>query len=154
MCGFDRILHISEGGFGSVYKAIINDPTATGGDSHYVPLVVADIAQRTQRVFLLWKQMLEIMLRAAQGLAYLHELQALVLLKKGIGDNTHFVTALLRQQVTNSHFPFFMILSREYQKKRLCISGARRTRHHRNHIDVNIFGIVMYKIIAGLHTLK
>ncbi|KAF2532686.1 hypothetical protein F2Q70_00031407 [Brassica cretica] len=41
MCGFDRILHISEGGFGSVYKAIINDPTATGGDSHYVPLVVA-----------------------------------------------------------------------------------------------------------------
>ncbi|CAN6898373.1 unnamed protein product [Brassica oleracea var. botrytis] len=35
------ILQISEGGFGSVYKAIINDPTATGGDSHYVPLDVA-----------------------------------------------------------------------------------------------------------------
>ncbi|CAF2112266.1 BnaCnng45790D [Brassica napus] len=41
MCGFDRILQISEGGFGSVYKAIINDPTATGGDSHSVPLDVA-----------------------------------------------------------------------------------------------------------------
>ncbi|CAN6904804.1 unnamed protein product [Brassica oleracea] len=35
------ILQISEGGFGSVYKAIINDPTATGGDSHSVPLDVA-----------------------------------------------------------------------------------------------------------------
>ena len=41
MCGFDRILQISEGGFGSVYKAIINDPTATSGDSHSVPLDVA-----------------------------------------------------------------------------------------------------------------
>ncbi|KAF3592018.1 hypothetical protein DY000_02023442 [Brassica cretica] len=41
MCGFDRILQISEGGFRSVYKAIINDPTATGGDSHSVPLAVA-----------------------------------------------------------------------------------------------------------------
>ncbi|CAN6877679.1 unnamed protein product [Brassica oleracea] len=41
MCGFDRILQISECGFGSVYKAIINDPTATGGDSHFVPLAVA-----------------------------------------------------------------------------------------------------------------
>ncbi|WZZ39314.1 hypothetical protein YC2023_035573 [Brassica napus] len=60
--------------------------------------------------------------------------QALVWLKKGIGDNTHFVTT--------------------YRKKRLCISGVRRTRHHRNHIDVNIFGIVTYKIIAGLRTLK
>ena len=41
MCGFDRILQINEGGFGSVYKAIINYPTATGGDSHSVPLAVA-----------------------------------------------------------------------------------------------------------------
>ncbi|WZZ81984.1 hypothetical protein YC2023_102556 [Brassica napus] len=38
---YGKILQISEGGFGSVYKAIINDPTATGGDSHYVPLDVA-----------------------------------------------------------------------------------------------------------------
>ncbi|WZZ24043.1 hypothetical protein YC2023_007444 [Brassica napus] len=36
-----KILQISEGGFGSVYKAIINDPTATGEDSHSVPLAVA-----------------------------------------------------------------------------------------------------------------
>ncbi|CAF1991902.1 unnamed protein product [Brassica napus] len=41
-----------------------------------------------------------IMLRAAQGLAYLHELQALVLLKKGIGDNTHFVTARVPEETT------------------------------------------------------
>ncbi|WZZ43619.1 hypothetical protein YC2023_039878 [Brassica napus] len=80
--------------------------------------------------------------------------QALVWLKKGIRDNNHFVTALLLQQVTNSHFPFFMILSRDYRKKRLCISGVRRTHHDRNHIDVNIFGIVTYMIIAGLRTLK
>ncbi|WZZ02700.1 hypothetical protein YC2023_088621 [Brassica napus] len=73
MCGFDRILQISEGGFGSVYKAIINDPTATGGNSHSVPLVVAEATKS----FLIWKQSLEIMLRAAQGLAYLHELQVI-----------------------------------------------------------------------------
>ncbi|KAL0662136.1 hypothetical protein Bca4012_098973 [Brassica carinata] len=50
--------------------------------------------------FLLWKQRLEIMLRAAQGLAYLHELQALVWLTKGIGDNTHFVTARVPEETT------------------------------------------------------
>ncbi|KAL0652764.1 hypothetical protein Bca4012_095455 [Brassica carinata] len=43
---------------------------------------------------------LEIMLRAAQGLAYLLELQALVWLKKGIGDNTHFVTARVPEETT------------------------------------------------------
>ncbi|CAN6929069.1 unnamed protein product, partial [Brassica oleracea var. botrytis] len=87
MCGFDRILQISEGGFGSVYKAIINDPTATSGDSHSVPLALLGVVNDLNLVrllgycsedtksFLLWKQRLEIMLRAAQGLAYLHELQ-------------------------------------------------------------------------------
>lgn len=38
-CGFDRNLQISEGGFGSVYKATINN--STGGDSHSIPLTVA-----------------------------------------------------------------------------------------------------------------
>ncbi|CAN7126224.1 unnamed protein product, partial [Brassica rapa subsp. narinosa] len=131
MCGFDRILQISEGGFGSVYKAIINDPTATGGNSHSVPLaflikghkqwldlvIGRRYCSEDTKSFLIWKQRLEIMLRAAQGLAYLHELQRV-------------------PEETTMHL------------------GVRRTRHHKNHIDVNIFGIVTYMIIAGLRTLK
>lgn len=38
-CGFSRTLKIGEGGFGSVYKATIDNPS--GGDSHSLPLTVA-----------------------------------------------------------------------------------------------------------------
>jgi len=38
-CEFSRKLKIGEGGFGSVYKATINNPTV--GDSHSSPLTVA-----------------------------------------------------------------------------------------------------------------
>ncbi|CAH2078757.1 unnamed protein product [Thlaspi arvense] len=128
-CGFDRKLKIGEGGFGSVYKATIDNPT--GGDSHSPPLTVAVkklnrqslqghkqwlaevqllgvvnhpnvvkllgyCSEDTERLLvyelmsnlsledhlftrttttLPWKQRLEIMLGAAQGLAYLHEIQ-------------------------------------------------------------------------------
>lgn len=38
-CEFSRKLKIGEGGFGSVYKATVHNPT--GGDSHSLPLTVA-----------------------------------------------------------------------------------------------------------------
>ncbi|CAN6873066.1 unnamed protein product [Brassica oleracea] len=85
MCGFDRILQISEGGFGSVYKAIINDPTATSGDSHSVPLDVAFlikghkqwldlvIGRKDTKSFLLWKQRLEIMFLTNSYFPFFHD---------------------------------------------------------------------------------
>ncbi|XP_024005778.1 probable serine/threonine-protein kinase PBL20 [Eutrema salsugineum] len=211
-CGFDRILKIGEGGFGSVYKATIDNPT--GGDSHSPPLTVAVkklnrqsqqghkqwlaevqllgvvnhpnvvrllgyCAEDTERLLvyelmsnlsledhlftsrtatLSWKQRLEIMLGAAQGLAYLHEIQVIyrdfkssnVLLDDDFnpklsdfglaregpeGDNTHVTTARVG---TNGY------AAPEYVE----------TGHLRRQSDVYSFGVVLYEIITGRRTIE
>ncbi|KAK4742037.1 hypothetical protein SAY87_000038 [Trapa incisa] len=171
--GFRRSLLIGEGGFGSVYKGTLRPAEGRGN-----PLVVAIKKLHSRSVqgykewlsevqFLCvvnhpnlppipWKKRLEIILGAAQGLAYLHEgmevkvifrdfkpsnvlldedftakLSDFGMAREGpVGDHTHVTTRIVGT---------YGYAAPEYLK----------TGHLTIHSDIWPFGVVLYEILTG-----
>ncbi|KAG7542475.1 Protein kinase domain [Arabidopsis thaliana x Arabidopsis arenosa] len=211
-CEFSRKLKIGEGGFGSVYKATIDNPT--GGDPHSSPLTVAvkklnrqslqghkqwlaevhllgvvnhpnvvrllgycsedrerllvyelmsnrsleDHLFTRKTLTLSWKQRLEIMLGAAQGLAYLHEIQVIyrdfkssnVLLNEEFHPKlSDFGLAREGPEGDNTHVTTARIGTDGYAAPEYVTTG-----HLKTHCDVYSFGVVLYEIITGRRTLE
>ncbi|KAM7253907.1 hypothetical protein ACFE04_031589 [Oxalis oulophora] len=218
--GFNRMLKIGEGGFGSVYKATIFIPS-NNNNAHTHPLVVAikrlnqqglqghkeflaevqflgivnhpnlvkllgycceDDARGIQRLLvyeympnrslehhlfsrslptLPWKKRLEILLGAAEGLAYLHEeLEIKVIYRDFKAAN------ILLDENFNSKLSDFGLAREGPQGDRSHVSTAAvgtygyadpeyvKTGHLTIQSDVWSFGVVLYEIIAGRRTIE
>ncbi|KAL1200629.1 putative serine/threonine-protein kinase PBL20 [Cardamine amara subsp. amara] len=206
-CGFSRTLKIGEGGFGSVYKATIEN-------SHSPPLTVAvkklnrqslqghkqwlaevqllgvvnhpnvvrllgyclEDSERllvyelmsnrsledhlfTRRTLTLpWKQRLEIMLGAAQGLAYLHEIQVIyrdfkssnVLLDEDFNPKlSDFGLAREGPEGDNTHVSTARVGTDGYAAPEYVETG-----HLKTQCDVYSFGVVLYEIITGRRIIE
>ncbi|EOA16834.1 hypothetical protein CARUB_v10005055mg [Capsella rubella] len=109
-------------------------------------------------VTLSWKQRLEIMLGAAQGLAYLHEIQVIYRDFKSsnvlLNDDFHpklsdFGLAREGPEGDNTHVTTARVGTDGYAAPEYVATG-----HLRTHCDVYSFGVVLYEIITGRRTIE
>ncbi|CAG7897833.1 unnamed protein product [Brassica rapa] len=105
-----------------------------------------------------WKQRLEIMLGAAQGLAYLHEIQVIyrdfkssnVLLDDDFNPKlSDFGLAREGPEGDNTHVTTARVGTEGYAAPEYVETG-----HLRKHSDVYSFGVVLYEIITGRRTFE
>ncbi|CAH8387411.1 unnamed protein product [Eruca vesicaria subsp. sativa] len=105
-----------------------------------------------------WKQRLEIMLGAAQGLAYLHEIQVIyrdfkssnVLLDDDFNPKlSDFGLAREGPEGDNTHVTTARVGTDGYAAPEYVETG-----HLRKHSDVYSFGVVLYEIITGRRTIE
>ncbi|XP_010449579.1 PREDICTED: probable receptor-like protein kinase At5g47070 isoform X2 [Camelina sativa] len=105
-----------------------------------------------------WKQRLEIMLGAAQGLAYLHEIQVIYRDFKSsnvlLSDDFHpklsdFGLAREGPEGDNTHVTTARVGTDGYAAPEYVLTG-----HLKTHCDVYSFGVVLYEIITGRRTME